>query len=518
MATKEKNNLTQAEKEVLKNEKKQEQTSEEPVVKKPWYQRFFDFLTRIVDTIAFYITLPFRKDEVVVDTGDLDSNNGIYSKAKKEIDQQQEELEKQKNKEKDIVEEHTAEPINIEGADNIEVGDEHADDSTVVDEETVEPIVIKKNDNGEHDDVTVDDEHTDATLIKDGVADEVLNDPSGVNPEQVNNDDKHAGDSQPPVPAFNEILNEAPVAVEEAEFETNTCDTFADLQASISAIDSAVQLSAIEGGRLVLAVVDNGKTEASVDFTMDELNADGLSECIGILKETATNIVNQMEANANIIKLYLDEERVNKMLTELDQRKIESATDLRVLAQQLCSNQDGIKNVTMGEMEDKLLFHMNVGGYDAEKGECTEDVIELNLTDSSIVRNREYTDWSTMSTNKESVKMEADKLPASIKAIYQLVQKDAVKAIFNSDRGAERADEFPIGSEVLNDYDEAPYQNRQHKKNGNHRREQAQVKAFEEAMNSGKKLQTKAEKRQERKAENAAKRKQEQFLKEQDAR
>ena len=76
----------------------------------------------------------------------------------------------------------------------------------------------------------------------------------------------------------------------------------------------------------------------------------------------------------------------------------------------------------------------------------------------------------------------------------------------------------PYNREVLDDYDENQNRGKQHKKTGNHRREQAQVRAFEDAMNSGKKPQTKAEKREERRAENAAKRKAEMRAREEDTR
>ena len=84
-------------------------------------------------------------------------------------------------------------------------------------------------------------------------------------------------------------------------------------------------------------------------------------------------------------------------------------------------------------------------------------------------------------------------------------------------RHTKNRDDFPTGSFVLDEYDNHG-RGKPHKKTGNYRREQAQVKAFEDAMNSGKKPQTKAEKRKERKAENAAKYKAEMRAKEDDAR
>ena len=83
MATKEKNKLTQAEKAVLKEEKKQD-IQPEIEQKEPWWRKVLNFFSRVVDTIKFYLSAPFRNEKVVVDTDALKENE-VFEKAKKEI-------------------------------------------------------------------------------------------------------------------------------------------------------------------------------------------------------------------------------------------------------------------------------------------------------------------------------------------------------------------------------------------------------------------------------------------------
>ena len=491
MATKEKSKLTQAEKAVLKEEKKQD-IQPEIEQKEPWWRKVLNFFSRVVDTIKFYLSAPFRNEKVVVDTDALRENE-VFEKAKKEMERQQAELEKKRQQETDRTDEEVSEHIEIDTNNAPEEG---------IDNTTVDDTIVEDADEI---DTTVEDENKDeanGNAITEDVEIEPTSDNTGgmIIPEITE-----------------DTLEEE---VDASTFETTKCENFEGLQVAINGINEAIVLSTTDNGKLILAVMEEGNTKSSVEFTMDELNAEGLSECVGIPLADAKNIAMQMEENTNIIKSYLDEKRVNIMVAELDQRTIESTTDLRVIAQQLCSNQDGIKNVTMSEMDDALLFHMNTGAYDAEKGECTEDVITLNLVKGVITRSREFTDWSTMRNAKEETELTASELPASIRAIYQLAQKDSVKSLFSpvADTRANKGDAFPTGSEVLDDYDENQNRGKQHKKTGNHRREQAQVRAFEDAMNSGKKPQTKAEKREERRAENAAKRKAEMRAREEDAR